>query len=144
MSKVSGSCLGIVVVVQRNGKKTCALETVVWLDNDCDSYALLTVTNTGTSHPHNRGCCGEHDRGVVHSQNTTVYQRNISRYLEMFDDVLPCFTMILRCGIKLSTCMTACSGTLPKSASHETWKHWPDGTLYVNQTRTSGWELVRR
>ena len=29
MSKVSGSRLGIVVVVQRNGKNTCALETVV-------------------------------------------------------------------------------------------------------------------
>ena len=28
MSKVSGSRLGIVVVVQRNGKNTCALETV--------------------------------------------------------------------------------------------------------------------
>ena len=29
MSKVSGSRLDIVVVVQRNGKNTCALETVV-------------------------------------------------------------------------------------------------------------------
>ena len=29
MSKVSGSRLGIVVVMQRNDKNTCALETVV-------------------------------------------------------------------------------------------------------------------
>ena len=29
MSKVTGSCLGNVVIVQRNGKNTCTLETVV-------------------------------------------------------------------------------------------------------------------
>ena len=28
MAKVSGSSMGVVVVVQRNGKNTCALETV--------------------------------------------------------------------------------------------------------------------
>ena len=75
MSKVSGSRLGIGVVVQRNGMNTCALETVV-----CNVGGLKVVIATARR---TDLLCNTVAMGVMNSVSTVWHGVKVDRLPEV-------------------------------------------------------------